>query len=45
MTVFYRKHIHNYAKIATSLTNLIRKKKKTFKWTDQCQTAFETLKE
>ncbi len=44
MTGFYRKHIHNYVKIATPLTSLTRKKQ-TFKWTDQCQTAFETLKE
>ncbi len=44
MTGFYRKHIHNYAKIATPLTNLTRKKQ-TFKWTDQCQTALDTLKE
>ncbi len=44
MTGFYRKHIHNYARIATLLTNLTRKSQ-TFKWTDQCQTAFETLKE
>ncbi len=44
MTGFYRKHIHNYAKMATPLTNLIRKTQ-TFKWTDQCQLAFETLKE
>ncbi len=44
MTRFYRKHIHNYAKIATPLTNLTRKTH-TFKWTDQCHTVFETLKE
>ncbi len=44
MTGFYRKHINNYAKIATPQTNLTRKTQ-TFKWTDQCQTAFETLKE
>ncbi len=44
MTGFYRKHIHNYAKIATPLTYLTRKIQ-TFIWTDQCQTAFETLKE
>ncbi len=44
MTGFYRKHIHNYAKIATPLTNLTRKTQ-TFKWTDQCQTVFEALKE
>ncbi len=44
MTGFYRKHIHNYAKIATPLTKLTRKTQ-TFKWTNQCQTAFETLKE
>ncbi len=44
MTGFYRKRIHNYAKIATPLTSLTRITQ-TFKWTDQCQTAFETLKE
>ncbi len=44
MTGFYRKHIHNNAKIATPLTNLTRKTQ-TFKWTDRCQTAFQTLKE
>ncbi len=44
MTGFYRKHIHNYAKIVTPLTNLTRKKQ-AFKWTDQCQTSFEILKE
>ncbi len=33
MTGFYRKHIHNYAKIATPLTNLTRKKT-FFKWTN-----------
>ncbi len=44
MTLFYRKHINNYAKIATPLTNLTWKTQ-SFKWTDQCQTAFETLKE
>ncbi len=44
VTGFYRKHIHNYAKIDTHLSNLTRKTQ-TFKWTEQCQTAFETLKE
>ncbi len=44
MTGFYRKHIHNYAKIAIPLPNLIRKTQ-TFKWTEPCQTAFDTLKE
>ncbi len=44
MTGFYRKHIHNYAKIATPVPKLTRKTQ-TFKWADQCQTAFETLKE
>ncbi len=44
MTGFNGKHIHTYAKIATPLTNLTRKTQ-TFKWTAQCQAAFETLKE
>ncbi len=44
MTGLYRKHIPNYAKIAAPLTILTRKTQ-AFKWTEQCQTAFETLKE
>ncbi len=44
MTGFYRKHIPDYAKIATPLTNLTRETQ-PFKWTEQCQTALETLKE
>lgn len=44
MCGFYRKHIHNFAKIATPLTNLTRTGI-MFKWTEECQRAFETLKE
>ncbi len=44
MTGFYRKHIPNYANIATPLTYLTRKTQ-TFKWNKLCHTAFETLKE
>ena len=44
MCGFYRKHIHNFAKIATPLTNLTRAHVE-FKWTPECQQAFETLKQ
>lgn len=40
---YYRKFIKNFAGIATPLSNLTRKKIR-FKWTDECQDAFETLK-
>ncbi|KAF7762626.1 hypothetical protein Agabi119p4_9219 [Agaricus bisporus var. burnettii] len=41
---FYRKFIHNYAKIAQPLNSLMRKTKK-FEWNPNAQTAFETLKQ
>ena len=44
MCGFYRKHINNFAKIATPLTNLTRAQAE-FKWTPDCQQAFETLKQ
>ena len=44
MTGFYRKHIQNYAKIASPLTNLTRTQV-DFKWTPECQQAFEILKQ
>lgn len=44
MAGFYRKHVPNFAKIATPLTNLT-KKTQLFKWTEQCQHSFEILKE
>ncbi len=43
MCGFYRKHIPSFAKIAAPLTNLTRKNLE-FRWTDQCQAAFEELK-
>ena len=44
MAGFYRKHVPNFAKLATPLTNLTRKTEQ-FAWTKQCQIAFETLKD
>ena len=44
MCGFYRKHIQNFAKIATPLTNLTRTGV-VFKWTDECQKSFDSLKE
>ena len=43
MTGFYRKHVENYAKIAVPLTNLL-KGKEHFRWTEECQQSFESLK-
>ena len=43
MCGFYRKHIPNYAKIATPLTNLTRVNV-DFLWNKECQEAFNTLK-
>ena len=43
MCGFYRRHVNNFAKIAAPLTNLTRLKEK-FIWNEQCQVAFETLR-
>ncbi len=43
MVGFYRKHIEVFAKIATPITNLVRKDT-PFIWTELCNQAFETLK-
>ncbi|KAH0725500.1 hypothetical protein KY284_001365 [Solanum tuberosum] len=39
---YYRRFIHHYASIASSLTDFL--KKETFRWTPEAQIAFETLK-
>ena len=44
MCGFYRKHIPNYAKIATPLTNLTRATVE-FHWSKDCDNAFNILKE
>jgi len=41
---YYRKFIKNFAKIATPLTNLLKKSTVTYKWERTCDEAFETLK-
>ena len=43
MTSYYRKYVPNFSKIARPLTALTRKNAR-FKWMDEAQTAFETLK-
>ncbi len=43
MVGFYRKHIINFSKIASPLTDLTRKNQ-AFQWTVECQQAFEELK-
>jgi len=41
---YYRKFIKNFAKIATPLTNLLKKSSETYEWEEACNEAFETLK-
>ena len=43
MCGFYRRHVPSFAKVATPLTNLTRARS-DFRWTEACQSAFETLK-
>ena len=44
MMGYYRKFILGYAKIAQPLNDLLKKEAK-FEWTDQCESAFNNLKE
>ena len=44
MCGFYRRFVPNYAKIAKPLTELT-KKHRHFRWTDECQKAFEILRD
>jgi len=44
LTGYYRKFIKDYAKTSTPLSNLT-KKNQHFVWTEECQTAFDTLKQ
>ncbi len=41
---YYRKFIKNFAKIATPLTNLLKKSFGTYDWDKVCGKPFETLK-
>jgi hypothetical protein len=41
---YYRKFIKNFAKIATPLTNLLKKSSGSYEWDEACNGAFETLK-
>jgi len=41
---YYHKFIKNFAKIATPLTNLLKKSSETYEWEEVCNEAFETLK-
>ncbi len=44
MTGFYRKHIDHFSHLAATLTDLTRKNQ-PFRWTAECQRAFEDLKD
>ena len=41
---YYRKFVEGFSKIATPLTNLLKKDKK-FEWSDTCQHSFEELRQ
>jgi transposase InsO family protein len=43
ITSYYRKHVKNYAAIASPLTSLTAKNRQ-FEWSPECQNAFDTLK-
>ena len=43
LTIFFRRFVKDYAKIAYPLTQLLKKNLK-FKWTEECEKAFLTLK-
>ena len=50
LTNYYRKFIHGYAKVTGPLHDLVsgknaKKKRSSVKWTDDCERAFEKLKE
>ncbi len=44
MASYYRKFIKNFTKIATPLTNLLKKSSEAYEWDEVCNEAFETLK-
>lgn len=41
---FYQKFISNYSEITTPITNLLKKDRKKFHWTEEANLAFEKLK-
>jgi hypothetical protein len=41
---YYRKFINNFAKMATPLTNLLKKSVRTYEWDGACDETFKTLK-
>jgi hypothetical protein len=41
---YYCKFIKNFVKIATPLTNLLKKSSETYEWDEACNEVFETLK-
>jgi len=44
LTSYYHKFIKNFVKIATPLTNLLKKSSEIYEWEEACSEAFETLK-
>jgi hypothetical protein len=44
LAFYYCKFIKNFTKIATPLTNLLKKSSRTYEWDEACNETFETLK-
>ncbi len=44
LTSYYRKFTKNFAKIASPLTNLLKKSLGMYEWDEACNEVFETLK-
>ena len=44
LTNYYRRFVRNYSNITVPLTDML-KKEKPWEWTDQCQKAFDRLKQ
>ena len=41
---FYQRFIHNYSQVTTPITDLLRKDKKKFSWSEETEAAFNKLK-
>jgi hypothetical protein len=45
LTIFYRKFIRDFSEICAPMMDTVKKKHKYFKWTEEAEKNFNTLKE